>query len=253
MSDGGLPVQAFAALSMLGITIVTLVVGVRLLVAWRRTRGLPELLFGIAFVGSGIGMAGIQLGMRVLWGGSVWAGPVNTALFAFQIASTAALYVVNWRLWRPGRGWAMALCLAGCSLALVGYAVRILDGDFPTNEVHTRGVALFQVLRFVVMVWASAEAFAHYAQLRRRLRLGLADPVAANQILLWAVAGVATASTTLIISMCIFGLGAHPLEVPVALVALTLLALVLSASMWCAFFPPAALRRHLEARAAALA
>lgn len=245
--------QAFASLSMLGITTVTLVVGVRLLVAWRRTRGLPELLFGIAFVGSSLGMAGIQLGERVLWGGTAWAGPLNTSLYAFQIASTVALYVVNWRLWRPGARWAQALCAAGCALALVVYGIRIVDGDFATNAVHTRGVALFQVVRFAVMVWACAEAFAHYAQLRRRLPLGLADPVAANQILLWGVAGVGTASTTVIISVCLFGLGAHPLDVPVALVALTLLALVLSASMWCAFFPPVALRRHLEARAAALA
>ena len=221
--------QAFAALSMLGITIVTLVVGVRLVLAWRRTGGLPELLFGIAFVGSGIGMAGIQLGQRVIWGGTPWAEPLNTSLYAFQIASTVALYVVNWRLWRPGSGWAKALCATGCALALLVYAVRIADGDFATNDAHTRGVALFQVVRFVVMAWASFEAIAHYTQLRRRLRLGLADPVATNQILLWGVAGTATASTTLIISVCLFGLGAHPLEVPLALVALTLLSFGLTA------------------------
>lgn len=245
--------QAFAALSMLGITIVTLVVGVRLVLTWRRTRGLPELLFGIAFVGSGIGMAGIQLGQRVLWGGTAWAEPMNTTLYAFQIASTVALYTVNWRLWRPGAGWAKALCAAGCTLAFVAYGIRIVDGDFASNDVHTRGVALFQVIRFVVMAWACAEAFAHYGQLRRRLRLGLADPVATNQILLWGVAGTATATTTLIISVCLFGLGAHPLDVPLALVALTVLSLALSGCMWCAFFPPAALRRRLEAQAAATA
>ncbi len=243
--------QAFAALSMLGITIVTLVVGVRLVLTWRRTRGLPELLFGIAFVGGGVGMAGIQLGQRMLWGGTTWAAPMNTFLYAFQIAGTVALYTVNWRLWRRGARWAQALCAAGCTLALVVYGIRIVDGDFASNNVHTRGVALFQVIRFGVMAWACAEAFAHYAQLRRRLRLGLADPVATNQILLWGVAGTATASTTLIISWCLFGLGAHPLDVPVALVALTVLAFLLSASMWCAFFPPTALRRRLEAHAAA--
>ena len=52
------------------------------------------------------------------------------------------LALAYWRLWRPGSGWAKALCIAGCSLAVVGYAVRIADGDFPSNAVHTRGVAL---------------------------------------------------------------------------------------------------------------
>jgi hypothetical protein len=37
------------------------------------------------------------------------------------------------------------------------------------------------------MLWVSIEAFRYYALLRRRLRLGLADPVLTNRFLLWGI------------------------------------------------------------------
>jgi hypothetical protein len=37
------------------------------------------------------------------------------------------------------------------------------------------------------MLWVSVESFRYYAMLRRRLRLGLTDPVLTNRFLLWAI------------------------------------------------------------------
>ena len=39
-------------------------------------------------------------------------------------------------------------------------------------------------------VWASTEAFLQYRSVRRRLALGLCDPVACNRLLLWGWFGV---------------------------------------------------------------
>jgi hypothetical protein len=41
--------------------------------------------------------------------------------------------------------------------------------------------------RTLPMLWVSIESFRYYLLLRRRLRLGLADPVLANRFLLWAI------------------------------------------------------------------
>jgi hypothetical protein len=57
--------QGFAAANLLLLTVVTFVVGVRLLLVARRTCRLPELLFGVAFVSGSLGTAGGQLGQRL--------------------------------------------------------------------------------------------------------------------------------------------------------------------------------------------
>jgi hypothetical protein len=52
----------FAAYSVVVMLLVTAVVGGRLLLAARQTRQLPELLFGLGFIGAGVGLCIDQLG-----------------------------------------------------------------------------------------------------------------------------------------------------------------------------------------------
>jgi hypothetical protein len=82
------------------------------------------------------------------------------------------------------------------------------------------------------------------------MALGLADPIAAQQIFMWGVSAIAAGAVSATIITSVFGLGRHPLELPTALAVLVLLSIVLSVCMWCAFFPPEALRRWAKARAA---
>ena len=97
--------------------------------------------------------------------------------------------------------------------------------------------------RIVLFGWAALEAFRYHRLQRRRLALGHAAPVAAAQILLWGVAALAMMVFTATVVVSVFVEHRHPLDVPAALWLITSGTLTASAAMWCAFFPPAALRR----------
>ena len=47
--------------------------------------------------------------------------------------------------------------------------------------------------------WAGSEAFAQYRQARRRVRLGLCDPLVCNRFLLWALFGAMQVSLSLVL------------------------------------------------------
>jgi hypothetical protein len=242
--------QAFAALSLLLITAVTLTVGVRLLLVARRTRRLPEFVFGVAFLAGGLGSGGGQLGQRLVWSqADAFAAVMNAGFYSLMVLGTVALYIAVWRIFRPDRRRAALGCGLGSAIAVLSIALRFASGDFPGARLETPGMLIFWIDRLALFVWTAFEALHYHGLLRRRLALGLADPVAANQILLWGIAALSMLGITATIATSAFLLHQHPLNLPVATAMITVLALGTSFTMWCAFFPPAALRRAVHARA----
>lgn len=246
--------RTVAVLSMLITTVVTVTVGIRLLMVARRTRQAPELLFGIAFVGGGAGQAFAQVGQRALWADSGSLGTLlNTVCFGLVVLGSLALWAVTRRVFRPSGSLAGWLCIAGALVTLAAYGLRIVDGDFVSGSPGTRGHGVHLLARCVLMGWISVEATRHYRMLRRRVTLGLADPMATNQVLMWAISGYATLAAALVIGTWAFVLQQHPLDSLLATSMLIAIVAIVSVGTWCAFFPPDALRRRVEARAAAVA
>ena len=236
--------QAVASLCMFVVGVVTFVVGVRLMALGLRNHQVPELAFGTAFLSGSLGTVGAQLGQRLWWtGADEFATSMNAICFAIQVVGTFALFLSTWRIYRPGDSWAFMLAAVGSSFAVLAWVLRFMHGDFVVNALETPGIAVFHAARISVFGWAATESLLYHDKLKKRLALGLADPVVTQQIYMWGVSAVAAAGVSLTIVASVFVLGRHPLEVPEALATLVLLSLVLSACMWCAFFPPEALKR----------
>jgi hypothetical protein len=239
--------QSFAALSMVFVTVLTLVVGTRLVVMARRTRELPELLFGISFLTGGLGSAGAQLGQRLLWNEpGAMASAMNILCGGLVSLGGVMLFVVVWRVFRPDSRAAAFASAVGMALLGLSFAIRIADGSLADARLDGVGLLLLLGCRLVAFSWNAVEALSYYAQLRRRMALGLADPVASAQILLWGVSGLAMMGTSGLIIGSIFVLGEHPLQVPSITAGIVATVCITSFSMWCAFFPPMAMRRLLE-------
>ena len=86
--------------------------------------------------------------------------------------------------------------------------------------------------------------------LKRRVAIGLADPLIAHRFWLW---GVSTAGVVASIGVGIYApyaLRINVLAWPLGLFALGALGLFSALTIWCAFFPPAFYRRLLQARSA---
>ena len=118
---------------------------------------------------------------------------------------------------------------------------------------HTRpwGIAIVATLG-LVFAWTGAESLLYYQKLRRRLALGLGDPIVANRMLLWAVAGFATVLLCGVIAASMLA-GMAPLQSALPLCAIGTSALVASICWTLAFFPPASYLAALLRRQAAVA
>lgn len=234
------------------------VVGFRLLALGRRTRQQPELLIGTglvlaAVVGgplSGIGRAP-----------ALALTPVGDALFAAGLAATqlgiALLAGFTWVVFRREALWATMLfvLIAGALGAEWLGLVTASASGATLEEVLPRtrpwGVSIVSTLA-LVFAWSGCESLVLYRKLRRQLALGLADPVVADRILLWAIAGMATVVLCAAIAGCMLA-GMAPLAHPLPLVAIAATALCSSLCWTLAFVPPASYLARVRARSAVAA
>jgi len=251
-------VRYVGLLSLVTTLLVGITVGVRLVQLGRRERLVPELSAGLglllltvlglpisavgrlpALVGSSLGSLLLGLGLLVT-GAGIWL-----------------LYVFTWRVFRPESKLTRAI-VTGVALAIgcvVGGFVHA-DGQGQTlAEIlpHTRPWAC-AIVGLVVGAfgWTGLESLHYYRLQRRRLRLGLADPVVANRFLLWAVAGLATAVLCLAILGYLLA-GLVVLRDPLPLLTVAVACAFMSGAWYLAFFPPRRYLAYLRDRAAAAA
>ena len=218
---------------------VSLVVGVRLLALARRTGRAPELLIGLAVLGIGPIGFGLQ---------SVANLPA-IASYAEAFAATSAAAIAfgiwakltfNWLVYRSGS----RVALAGVLVLALGVAAHLLAVPLRGSFLDaTRDVPLAAArgsLQVLALGWGAAEAFAHWLKLRRRTRLGLADPVVTNRFLMWALSAGAASLGTLIGVIASLATGRGPTELPAVLASASAHGFVAAVGMWLAFAPPRA-------------
>jgi len=166
------------------------VVGSRLVLLARRTRQLPELLLGGALLlGGTLGgpLEAASVAIRSESGHAI-AGPL---LLAGKIAGFGALAcqaVFIRRVFRPREAWAGALVavILLCPIgALYGYATH---GAFAAAEIPWAWFWIDLGARVTASVWLAVEGGIYYRMMKRRLHLGLAEPLVTNRFLLWTMA-----------------------------------------------------------------
>jgi hypothetical protein len=217
------------------------VVGMRLLALARRTREIPELAFGSAFLL--LGVVGYPLSIAAR------AADREVALavaLATQNLACLAIYLGTWRTFRPQASWAPCLFAAAvlaCVASLAGQALSV--GGFSAH-----GGGGWYYLGFAAragsFAWAAVESLTYWRRLRRRLVLGLADPVVTDRLRLWSIS---TLSITAAFGLFLWGRvsTANVAESPLVLAGTSLVSIVGGVSMWLAFFPPARYVRRLLA------
>jgi len=238
-------VKPLAAVSTLAFVLASAVIGARLLLLARRTRGLPELLLGLGLFCLG----GVAFPVGVLLGTGLFEGSAVLWLQAFAIlpmgVSGISVLVFTRVVFRAdsrvGLAVAATLSLAWLAFLATGWLALWQSGE-PLPPVGGRVIAR-HALMLLGFGWTATESFVYFAKLRRRIPIGLADPIVANRILLWAMCGgCAALLNVVLVAVAIAGgdtLAAGPLRVLIALGG--------SGAAVClllGFFPP---RRYLEA------
>lgn len=237
-------IQGVAGICFLTLFVTSLVVGVRLLILARRTRQISELVLGLSFVL----MMGIAYPLMLLARNEELLG-VATASVLMVVGSAALnasifmIFLFTWKVFRPDTGWARALTFGAVPLSVlhvfaVAYLVTARGGIGAALAETSRSGLLVLLLDGVAYTWTAAESWRYYGLLKRRLALGLTDPVLCNRFLLWAsTAGVTVFGILANIAFLLAGVDV--LRTPFAVLVTALTGLAQAALLYLTFLAPA--------------
>ncbi len=234
--------ELIGLLGLVAFVLASLVVGTRILLLAKRTGGVPETLIGASLViAGGFGTGGSVL--PLLW----TSLDANSAYVVFQFSSVAShvgyalLFFFVWRVFRPTDASAAALFFVCVGVLAVGATGLGLTLELGESISRPAGEGRFWLLvslvaRFVGYAWASIESFRYSAMLKRRLRIGLGDPLTASRFYYWGVCTTAVVLiwTNLAAEQLIPAVGDH--QAITALIS-ALLGFVVAGSLSFAFFP----------------
>jgi len=246
-------VIAIVAVAMLLFVVTCSAVGVRLLWLAKTGGGRPALLCGNGFCL--IAILGFPLG--VLSGnGSAAVGDVLLPLTAVSLLANilgiASFFVFIVSVFRPTSLWAHTL--AGAAIACMGMAgvgsvaaLAMAPSTAHSFEVTWGWACIFNAMCIFCFGWMGVEGLYEWRMSRRRLALGLGDPVVSNRLLMWGVFGISTTLMCLVLLAVLLS-GQPTVTDPVAQLAQAFFGLVSSGAATLAFFPPPAFLAKLRRR-----
>jgi len=249
----------FAALlggSQLLYLAIMLTLGVRLLRRAVRGRQLPESLLAVHFLlCCGIGYLLLVTGLSAARDPALLpAAAVPWLLGVGQLCSCVGVFAAiafNQLVFRRDAAWARGL-VAAAALALaagsVGYG---LTGGFVDGRAEGFWYWLFYGTYIAGAGWVMVEPLRYHREMRKRLQLGLAEPLVVNRLLLWGVGSVLRFVMVTGGGLMSAGFGEeHTLYTSgglvFAMVAIALVGLGVAGSYWLTFFPPRRYVRRIE-------
>jgi hypothetical protein len=229
----------------LAVVVTSFAVGFRLLWLGSRTRQLPELMIGGAFVWVG-GVPGAIVAFADDGTGNAFLahGGLFAAMSLSTLVGASMLAVFTWRVFRPVERWGVVAF--GCILAglVAGYGSAALAGVAGSPRAWSLlGVGV--AFKIATYAWAVAEATREYIAARRRCALGLTAPIVANRMLLWSI-GLGAVLAIWIHEAITMATG----PTPASFLVVAVFGFVCAGALWLAFFPPAFYRRRIAVGAA---
>ncbi|HEY2744877.1 MAG TPA: hypothetical protein VGL86_09655 [Polyangia bacterium] len=221
--------------------------GMRILVMARLTRGVPEILIGAFFLL--LGPAGtIFLTAETLLpahagrGGALAGVPVSIAM--------VLACVFTYRTFRQGVAWARALLAVAVAALAASLYVEVHGARFFVDFEPRLEVVL---PRAACLGWGAYEAARCYFMMQRRRKFGLGDPVLSNRFLLYAVWTAALAlipAVRTVVRLLELARVEVQWRLPFTLISVGA-ASVMFVAMFLNFWPPDGYLRWLRQRAAA--
>jgi hypothetical protein len=241
--------QLFGLVCIVAYCLTALVVGARLVSLARRTRGLPELMIGSSLLsGAMIGYPATVASQFLATESSGLAWPVAATGSVGLMVATICILVAWWKIYHAATRWGPWVVSAWAVLIA---AVLVLELGRSGAELGP-GANPWEPYRMIVqggVFFATAwSGFRYHAGIRRRVRIGLADPVVANRIWLWNVAAsVVTVQCAYILVVPLLSPLFDALRWMPAFYGI--LGLILGLCITLAFYPTQAYLRRVRTRA----
>ncbi|MEM6531021.1 MAG: hypothetical protein AAF654_00290 [Myxococcota bacterium] len=229
------------AVLVLAAVLMELLIGIRLVALSLRTGGLPERLWGVAWILDATSQGGAELTRLVV--DTPAFVPLNAFTAALGSGAIVSLLAGIWLVFRAEVHW-MRWFVAALAFALGAVFVALLFQGQVAKFPGQPAPAMTWVNRVTaagLLLYGGVETTLAYRASERRLRLGLSTRLESTRFLLWGIA-----------AFCLFAflallMARDLLGVPSTVVRLAQPALALGSvlSMWLTFFPPDWMRKRL--------
>jgi hypothetical protein len=222
---------------------VNLIVGARLLKQGVDRGALPELLLGGTLAFDGLEWLFWMLAFYTPLAETPLALYLTVGCRAGILLSNLCLLLFVRAVFRPTSSLALTFALGVSLASWIGLTVGIYLGDWSGFAADRIWLWLELTGTLIAYVWCFAEATAYYANMRKRARHGLANPIVTNRVLLWSGYGMSGAITEMLY-MAGVGLAGSDGSYPFIFDAIMIVTTTAGALMVVlAFFPPPAYRR----------
>lgn len=170
-------------------------------------------------------------------------------------AGLAAFFAFTLTAFRLSTPWAWALTVGAILLLAIASFAHIdvlatADPEASSAEVTFVWSRVISAVSVLCYAWLGAEGLLEWSKSRRRVALGLTDPVVSNRFLMWGLFGVSTTCLSLFL-MVLSMISVDGSRSVTGQVGMTAFGLVSSLAAALAFFPPEAYKRRIRARAVA--
>jgi len=157
----------------------------RLLQRGLRERRAPEIAAGVFFAGAGVGIPLRLLGVTRAPEDPALAFWLNAGGHLLFATGAAALYLFTRQVFRPGSRTGAVLCASG--VAAVALTTVAVFATGAVSDERSPAVLCTNLARVGAPAWAFVESLRYWRMMRRRVSLGLGDPVVADRFRLWAL------------------------------------------------------------------
>jgi hypothetical protein len=223
-------------------------VGFDLIRRSKETRGVPELILGLAFVFNGLSYLFADL--PIIFDNDTFLNEFSYIGRIFAALCSLTIAAFTWRVFRADASWAKWTFWVVGALLVLGLSISALERDWVgAHPLTYTGFWIEWLGGMAPFVWLAIESLSAYSRSRRRLRLGLGDPIVSNRFLLIGFYGVlATITYPTFLWMYIMyerhGFWSDPLNLLTGILEVMSLA-----ALWISFAAPAFYRRWIgEAR-----
>jgi hypothetical protein len=256
------PLAVLLGISQALYVLVVLTLGIRLALLASRTRKLPEALLSVHFLLCcslgylllGIGVpAAYQPGFLPAWA----AAPLIAAGHLTSSVGVWTGVAFNWLVFRREAVWARRLVWLTALALAAGYIGAGLSGGLARGTLAGFWIWLLYGTYTAAAAWVMVEPLRHYATMRKRLRLGLAEPLVTNRFLLWGSGSVCRFVMLVVGAFASLLFHYIPAEnwttvASTTLISVAVAGLGVSVSYWLVFFPTRAYVRLVTRRDAAV-
>ena len=236
--------QGIGVAGLSAFVLTSLAVGLRLMALYRRTRQFPELAMGLSFFTAGFLSTAMNLVGNHAQDDPTVAMWLRLAAALISYSGYALMAFFVWRVFR--RDTAGALLFAVCAgLLAAGFVMQVLSTRPVLPAPIDPGFWVAFAGQVIAYGWPAAEALHYWTLLRRRQRIGLAEPLMVNRFLMWGIANATVVGIWGEVAYSMAGQAAAVMS-DASYLRLALLGFACAATTWLAFFPPRAYARRFE-------